>query len=184
MSGKAKQTVDTKATRLEDLQMRQTEQYNKAAEKASDLFSAEHINNVNAMKALEVAKMSGEYQIKVAQIHAATAGKPGETERLLSRYHDILAKQGPEAANKFMGDIGQIRGLGKPQNTLSFEEALKIVNNNPLNATKSPEEQMALAKKLMSSDPMRTGQTGTDTTPNPFKLSPEAAAALKQYGGR
>jgi hypothetical protein len=184
MSGKAKQTVDAKTTRLEDLQMRQTEQYNKAAEKASDLFVTQYGIDENAKKALEVAKTSGEYQIKVAQIHAATAGKPGETERLLGRYHEILAKQGPDAANKFMENIGQIRNVGKPQNTLSFEEALKIVNTNPLNATKSPEEQMALAKKLMSSDPMRTGQTGADTTPNPFKLSPEAAAALKQYGGR
>ena len=184
MSGKALGRVQSKQDKLDDLQMRQTEQYNKAAEKASDLFVTQYGIDENAKRALEVAKTSGEYQIKVAQIHAATAGKPGETERLLSRYHDILAKQGPEAANKFMGDIGQIRGLGKPQNTLSFEEALKIVNNNPLNATKSPEEQMALAKKLMSSDPMRTGQTGTDTTQNPFKLSPEAAAALKQYGGR
>jgi len=182
MSGKAKQAVDTKATRLEDLQMRQTDQYNKAAEKASDLFVMQYGIDENAKRALEVAKTSGEYQIKVAQIHAATAGKPGETERLLGRYHGILAKEGPEAANKFMGDVERVRG--KPQNIMSYEEAMKIVNADVMNASKSIEEKKRMAIDMMQSDPMRTGITGQSSTPNPFKLSPEAAAALKQYGGK
>jgi hypothetical protein len=184
MSGKAKQTVDAKATKLEDLQMRQTDQYNKAQEKASDLFSAEHINNVNAMKSLEVAKMSGEYQLKVAQIHAATAGKPGETERLLNRYHGILAKEGPEAASKFMQQLETVRGGPKPQNITSFTEAMKIVNDDMSNAGKPMEEKKRLAIEIMQADPMRVGMPGQNTVANPFKLSPEAAAALKQYGGK
>jgi hypothetical protein len=185
MSGKAKQTVDAKAAKIEDLQIRQTEQFNKAAEKASDLFVTQYGIDENAKKALEVAKTSGEYQIKVAQIHAATAGKPGETERLLGRYHDILAKQGPEAANKFMGNIGQIRNVGKPQNTLSYEEALKILSqSDPTFGMKTLEEKKRLATELIQSDPSRMSEQGTSTTANPFKLSPEAAAALKQYGGQ
>lgn len=184
MSGKALGRVQAKQDRLDELQVRQTDQYNKAAEKASDLFVTKYGIDENAKKALEVAKTSGAYQIAVAKIHAAAAGKPGETERLLGRYHDILAKEGPDAANKFMGDVERVRGAGKPQNILSFEEAMKIVANNPMNAAKSPEEQMAMARKLMASDPMRAGQAGGTTVPNPFKLSPEAEAALKQYGGR
>ena len=184
MSGKAKQAVDTKAIRLEDLQMRQTEQYNKASEKASDLFVTQYGIDENAKRALEVAKMSGEYQIKVAQIHAATAGKPGETERLLGKYHSILAKDGPEAANKFMGDVERVRGAGKPQNIMSYEEAMKIVNADVMNASKPIEEKKKMAIEMMQSDPMRSGMGGQSSTPNPFKLSPEAAAALKQYGGK
>jgi hypothetical protein len=184
MSGKALGRVQTKQKELEDLQNKQTDQYNKAQEKASDLFSAEHINNVNAMKALEVAKMSGDYQIKVAQIHAATAGKPGETERLLNRYHGILAKEGPEAASKFMQELETVRGGPKPQNITSFTEAMKIVNDDMSNAGKPLEEKKRLALEIMQADPMRVGMPSQSSTPNPFKLSPEAAAALKQYGGK
>jgi hypothetical protein len=184
MSGKALGRVQAKQDKLDDLQVRQTEQYNKAAEKSSDLFITKYGIDENAKKSLEVAKMSGEYQLKVAQIHAATAGKPGETERLLSRYHSILAKDGPEAANKFMGDVERVRGAGKPQNIMSYEEAMKIVNADVMNASKSIEEKKRMAIEMMQSDPMRSGMTGQSSTPNPFKLSPEASAALKQYGGR
>jgi len=185
MSGKALGRVQAKQDKLEELQVRQTDQYNKAAEKSSDLFITKYGIDENAKKALEVAKMSGDYQIKVAQIHAATAGKPGETERLLGRYHDILAKEGPEAAAKFMGDIERIRGAGKPQNIMSYEEAMKIIANDPMNAGKTLEQKQALARQMMQADPMRMGQVPTtDKAPNPFKLSPEAQKALQQYGGQ
>lgn len=184
MSGKALGRVQTKQKELEDLQNKQTEQYNKAAEKASDLFVTQYGIDENAKRALEVAKMSGEYQIKVAQIHAATAGKPGETERLLGKYHSILAKDGPEAANKFMGDVERVRGAGKPQNIMSYEEAMKIVNADVMNASKPIEEKKRMAIEMMQADPMRSGMGVQSSTPNPFKLSPEAAAALKQYGGK
>ena len=185
MSGKALGRVQAKQDKLDDLQTRQTDQYNKAAEKASDLFITKYGIDENAKKSLEVAKTSGEYQIKVAQIHAATAGKPGETERLLNRYHDILAKEGPEAANKFMSDIGQIRGVGKPQNTLSYEEALKfLAQSDPTFGMKPIEEKNKLVTELMKLDPMRINAPGQSTVKNPFTLSPEAQAALKQYGGK
>jgi hypothetical protein len=167
MSGKAKQTVDAKATKLEDLQMRQTDQYNKAQEKASDLFSAEHINNVNAMKSLEVAKMSGEYQLAVARIHAATAGKPGETERMIGKYHSILAKEGPEAANKYMGLVDRFRGAGKPQNIMSYEEAMKIVNADVMNSSKSLDEKKKIALDMMQADPMRSNMSGSSQPTSP-----------------
>lgn len=186
LSNKALSRVQAKQDKLDELQTKQTDQYNKAAEKASDLFITKYGIDENAKKALDVAKMSGDYQIKVAQIHAATAGKPGETERLLGRYHDILAKQGPEAAATFMGDIERIRGAGKPQNIMSYEEAMKIIANDPMNAAKTLEEKQALARRMMQADPMRMGQTpaGGSKPPTTFQLSPEAQKALQQYGGR
>jgi len=184
MSGKALGRVQVKQDKLDDLEIRQTDQYNKASEKASDLFVTQYGIDENAKRALEVAKTSGEYQIKVAQIHAATAGKPGETERLLNRYHGILAKEGPEAASKFMQELETVRGGPKPQNITSFTEAMKIVNDDMSNAGKPLEEKKRLALEIMQADPMRVGMPSQSSTPNPFKLSPEAAAALKQYGGK
>jgi hypothetical protein len=184
MSGKALGRVQAKQDKLDELQNKQTDQYNKAAEKASDLFVTQYGIDENAKRALEVAKTSGEYQIKVAQIHAATAGKPGETERLLNRYHGILAKEGPEAASKFMQELETVRGGPKPQNITSFTEAMKIVNDDMSNAGKPLEEKKRLALEIMQADPMRVGMPSQSSTPNPFKLSPEAAAALKQYGGK
>jgi hypothetical protein len=175
MSGKALGRVQAKQDKLDELQTQQTNQYNKAAEKASDLFVTKYGIDENAKKALEVAKISGEYQLKVAQIHAATAGKPGETERLLGRYHDILAKQGPEAANRFMGDVERVRGAGKPQNIMSFEEAFKsLAASDPTFGMKPLEEKRKLAIELMQADPMRSGMTGQSTVKNPF--TPPAAA--------
>ena len=171
MSGKALGRVQTKQKELEDLQNKQTDQYNKAQEKASDLFSAEHINNVNAMKSLEVAKMSGDYQLKVAQIHAATAGKPGETERMIGKYHSILAKEGPEAANKYMGLVDRFRGAGKPQNIMSYEEAMKIVNADVMNSSKSLDEKKKIALDMMQADPMRSNMSGSSQP-----ISPPSAA--------
>lgn len=187
MSGKALSRVQAKQDKLDELQTRQTDQYNKVAEKASDLFITKYGIDENAKKALEVAKTSGDYQIQVARIHAATAGKPGETERLLGRYHDILAKKGPEAAATFMGDIERIRGAGKPQNIMSYEEAMKIIANDPMNAGKTIEQKQALARQMMQADPMRMGQVPTTAgskPPTTFNLSPEAQKALQQYGGR
>jgi hypothetical protein len=186
MSGKAKQTVDAKAAKIEDLQMRQTDQFNKAQEKASDLFSAEHINNVNAMKALEVAKMSGEYQLAVARIHERYANRPTEGQQILSTYHNILAKQGPEKAEQYMRDWGRVKEGFKPQNVYSMDDAMKAVSANPINSGLSESQLVAKARKMYEevNKPGGGGAPSQNTAINPFKLSPEASAALKQYGGQ
>ena len=108
-----------------------------------------------------------------------SAGRPGETERLLGRYHDILAKQGPEAAATFMSDIERIRGAGKPQNIMSYEEAMKIVTADPMNAGKTMQEKQAMARQMMSADPMRGGAAPAPTTAPP----PAAVDYLKKNPG-
>jgi len=182
-SGKALQRVQSKADKLDELKIRETDQQNKTIEKASDLFVTQYGIDENAKRALQVAKMSGDYSIAVARINAASANRPGETERLLGRYHDILAKQGPEAASKFMNELGMVRGVGKPQNTMSFEEAMKIIANDSMNAGKSLDQKKQMAVELMGGDPTRGGGQSSTVT-NPYKISPAAEAALKQYGGR
>ena len=162
MSGKALQSLQRKQEKVEDLEIQGINQYNKVAEKASDLYVEERKADKAAMRAIEVAKLNGSYQIAVANIHAATANKPGETERLLGRYHNILATQGAEAANKFMNELGMVRGVGKPQNTMSFEEAMKIVSNDVKYAGKSLQEKMDLANQIVRSQPgLSSGPTAT-----------------------
>lgn len=153
MSSKTLQRVQAKQDKVEELEIRGVDQYNKSVEKASDLFVEQYKADEAAKRALEVAKMNGDYQLAVARIHASTANKPGETERLLGRYHNILATQGPEAANKFMNEIGMVRNVGKPQNTMSFEEAMKIVGNDVRYAGKTLEEKMELANQIVRSQP-------------------------------
>jgi hypothetical protein len=92
----------------------------------------------------------------------------------LGRYHDILAKEGPDAANKFMGDVERVRGAGKPQNIMSYEEAMKIVNADVMNSSKSMGEKKQMAIDMMKADPMRSGMDGQSTVKNPF--TPPAAA--------
>lgn len=179
MSGKALSRVQAKETKLEELQIRQTDQFNKSVEKASDLFVEQYKADEAAQRALQVAKMNGDYQLAVARINASSANRPGETERLLGRYHNILATQGAEAANKFMNELGMVRGVGKPQNTMSFEEAMKVVAGDMSYAGKSLAEKKAAAIQLMQGDPARSG-----ATPPPAGAAGENRPSLSSFDKR
>jgi hypothetical protein len=150
LSGKALGRVQAKADKLDELQIRQTDQYNKSVEKASDLYMEKYKADEQAKRALDVAKLSGDYSIAVARIHAASANRPTETERQLSQYHDILAKQGPEAAARFVGLIGELKGAGKPQNVYTMDDAMKAVSANPINAALPPDQLVAKARTLFN----------------------------------
>jgi len=170
-------------------EIRQTDQFNKSVEKASDLFVEQYKADEAAQRALQVAKMNGDYQLAVARINASSANRPGETERLLGRYHNILATQGAESANKFMNELGMVRGVGKPQNTMSFEEAMKVVAGDMSYAGKSLAEKKAAAIQLMQGDPTRGGAVPAPTTAPPaaavdyLKKNPALAADFDaKYG--
>jgi hypothetical protein len=148
-SSKALQRVQSKADKLDDLKIRETDQQNKTIEKASDLFVTKYAIDENAKKALEVAKLNGDYSIAVARISQAS-NRSSETERLLSQYHGILAKEGPEAAKNFMGIIGELKGAGKPQNVYTMDDAMKAVSANPINAALPPDQLVTKARTLFN----------------------------------
>jgi hypothetical protein len=92
-------------------------------------------------KALEVAKTSGEYQLAAARIHAMAANRPGEVKyRQISRH---LSQTRPRSNVKFMAELEGVRAV-QLQNVMSYEEAFKIVANDPMNAAKPLEEELLL----------------------------------------
>ena len=141
-SDKASAKVDAYTAKLADIENKNIEAKNAAAQKSSELFV--NLYNHDQQNATSVA---------VAKIQQATQSKPGETERLYAQFQAILQKEGPAAAGEFMAHIEQLKGAGKPQNTLSFEEALKVVNASPAAMGMSTEQKAAEATKLMSLAP-------------------------------
>lgn len=166
MSGKALGRVQAKQDKLDELQTRQTDQYNKVAEKASDLFITKYGIDENAKKALEVAKMSGEYQLAVARIHERYANRPTEGQQILGTYHKILADQGPEKAEQYMRDWMRVKEGGKPQNVYSMDDAMKAVSANPINSSLSESQLVAKARKLY--DEVNKPMGGTAPLPTPM----------------
>jgi hypothetical protein len=86
---------------------------------------------------------------------------------MIGKYHSILAKEGPEAANKYMGLVDRFRGAGKPQNIMSYEEAMKIVNADVMNSSKSLDEKKKIALDMMQADPMRSNMSGSSQPTSP-----------------
>ena len=149
--------------------------------------AAQQIYNVDQQKAtqLAVAGIQRKTSLDVAEINRKTQldvhNLPSAEQKMINALLDDLHKTKPEAT---LADAMAIyRGLGKPQNTLSYEEALKITYNDP---TIPKDKKIEEAMKLMNQDPMRSGVTGMagPKVPNPFQLSPEAQKALQQYGGK
>jgi hypothetical protein len=71
-----------------------------------------------------------------------------------------------------LDNLGTIRGIGKPQNTFSFEEAMKIVAAKPQNINATPDQLAQQARALMSAGQpggMATTKTsGIVDTSNPL----------------
>jgi hypothetical protein len=61
-----------------------------------------------------------------------------------------LYKKDPAAAAKWLENLGTIRGIGKPQNTFSFEEAMKLVAAKPQNINATPQQLAQQARELMA----------------------------------
>jgi hypothetical protein len=97
------------------------------------------------------------YRAHMAQI--SQMARPGETERLMSQYQELYKKD-PAAAAKWLENLGTIRGIGKPQNTFSFEEAMKIVAAKPQNINATPDQLAQQARALMSAGMQPGGAAG------------------------
>ena len=184
MSGKALGRVQAKQDKLDELQTRQTDQYNKAAEKASDLFITEYGIKENAKKALEVAKMSGEYQLAVARIHERYANRPTEGQQVLAEYHRILANQGPEKAEQYMRDWERAKGAGKPQNVYTMDDAMKAVASNPVNSGLNESQLAAKARKLYDEVNKTMGTTPSGASPSPSGAAGANRPSLSSFDQR
>jgi hypothetical protein len=109
-----------------------------------------------AIAAIQVQERGQNVQMRNADLqyksHMAQIGqmaRPGETERLMAQYQ-ALYKQNPTAAAQWLENLGTIRGVGKPQNTFSFEEAMKVVANKPQNINATPQQLAQQARDLMA----------------------------------
>lgn len=134
--------------------------------------AAEHRETIQAQMRGQDITAQGQrlqYQAHMAQI--GQMARPGETERLMAQYQ-ALYKQDPAAAAKWLDNLGTIRGIGKPQNTFSFEEAMKIVAAKPQNINATPDQLAQQARALMSAGQpggMATTKTsGIVDTSNPL----------------
>lgn len=110
------------------------------------------------------------YRAHMAQIGAMF--RPSEVERAQATYNDLYAKD-PAAAARWLETRALVMGAGKPQNTLSFEEALKTVATMPTNAGLNEQQLADKARALMlrQNSPVPMGTTrpgGTVDTSNPL----------------
>jgi hypothetical protein len=123
---------------------------------------------------LGLAHLQGYYQLAAERLRIAGMNRPGETERMMAEHDRILKTQGPEAAENYIRLKERISGAGKPQNTFSYEEAMKIVAAKPSNINASPQELARQARELMA-----TAQT---TQPPPSNAP--AVGTIQEWDGK
>jgi hypothetical protein len=159
--------------------------YNQTVLKLADFIQDDKKVDRETATRMAIAELDSKTRKDIAVMQergaAARASMPGSEEKIINSLLADLRKTRPEAT---LSDAMAIyRGLGKPQNTLSYEEALKLAMNDPLVPA---DKKAAKAIEYMNQDPMRSGVTGMagSRPPTTFQLSPEAQKALQQYGGR
>lgn len=134
--------------------------------------AAEHRETIQAqMRGQDITAQGQKLQYQAHMAQIGQMARPGETERLMAQYQALYAKD-PAAAAKWLDNLGTIRGIGKPQNTFSFEEAMKIVAAKPQNINATPDQLAQQARALMSAGQpggMATTKTsGIVDTSNPL----------------
>ncbi len=98
-----------------------------------------------------------QYKAHMAQIGAMF--RPSEIERAQATYNELYKKD-PAAAAKWLETRSLVAGAGKPQNTFSFEEAMKIVAAKPTNINATPDQLAQQARALMSAGMQPGGGMG------------------------
>ena len=175
-SDKAFDDVQRNRDKIEALEIKNVENRNTAAQKTAEIgvqLLGQQVNlqgqkvqergqDIQRQTSLETTRMTTQTQLAAARIHAAAANRPGETERMMAEHDRILRTQGPEAAEKYIQLKERIAGAGKPQNTFSYEEAMKIVAAKPANINASPQELARQARELIAtSSPSQQPGGGT-----------------------
>lgn len=126
------------------------EENNKASIEAAKLQLQKYGYDTTNMTHLQIAQLNKEASLQHARITAAAQNRPGETERLMAEYQRRISTEGKESADRWLSELERIRGAGKPQNTFSFEEAMKIVAAKPTNMNATPEQLAQQARELMA----------------------------------
>jgi hypothetical protein len=171
-SDKAFDDVQRERDKIQALEIKNIENRNAAAKSQAEIGVQLFGQQVN-LQGQKVQERGQDIQrqtsLDTARIHAAAGNRPGESERLMSQYENIQKTQGQDAANAWLSNLERVRGAGKPQNTFSYEEALKIVAAQTGNIRATPQELARQARELMAaSNPQQTGggtlQRGADGT--------------------
>jgi len=134
-----------------DLENRTVDAKNKRDETIATLQLNERGQNITARG----QDMS--YKAHMAQISAMF--RPSEIERAQATYNELYQKD-PAAAARWLETRAIVAGAGKPQNTFSFEEAMKIVAAKPTNINATAEQLAQQARALMSAGMQPGGGVG------------------------
>jgi hypothetical protein len=134
------------------------------------------------------AMLSSLTQLEVARMQRATAGLPGETERITAKYMALKAKD-PKAAEEFMAGIERAKGAGKanPQAVIAdkaYDNVLaRIASDRTLQGQyrKNP----ALFQAAVDAETKRLGGTiaAAPGAKSPGGNPADIEAILKQYSG-
>jgi hypothetical protein len=134
-----------------DLENRTVDAKNKRDETIATLQLNERGQNITA-RGQDLS-----YRAHMAQISAMF--RPSEIERAQATYNELYQKD-PAAAARWLETRAVVAGAGKPQNTFSFEEAMKIVAAKPTNINATPEQLAQQARALMSAGMQPGGGMG------------------------
>lgn len=145
-SQSARARVDKKEEEIRNIEAKNAEIKNKAAADQAALET--HLFGYTTQA--QTSRYVADRNVAAHIISAASANKPTEMERRMAEYENIYKKQGPEAAKRYTDTLATLSGLGKPQNTFSFEEAMKIVAAKPKNMNASDEELAKQARALIA----------------------------------
>lgn len=126
----------------------------------------------------KIARENNLTQLEASRIAAASANRPGETERMMAEYGRLKAKD-PSAAEQFMLNIGRIKsGASGERQDLAELKNLQAIYKDRLDlikgATVSKDEKADAAKKLNEINNKIAAMAGiggaTQTTPPRIKF--------------
>lgn len=191
-SGKALESLKAKATRLEDLGIRQTDQYNQAIENTAKLLMDEKKIDKETATRMAIAQIERDTRLEVERMQTkraiTTAGMPDAQERIISKVLADLKKTNPNAT--YADAVQAVKsGASSSAGVLAdkaYDNVMKRMETDFKLAAEVRKDPTALDRAIEAET--KRLQTGggspTSRPPTTFNLSPEAQRALQQYGVR